>query len=213
MRSPQVPQMPDTLPQISILQVIAKHFEAKYRTLEKQLIKRRISQAKQRRVDDPNVIFRDLRGEANAPIQMLINRAKSVAVSYDREFQAVELSQAQEWDIAQPPHIGDATANIVHAEADKVWVDKLPECSLPAQVSQDSTQGDLPELFQAFGQEWTKRWDRRLNLAPNHWDPVLALIDRVVLTGPLCAVRADHIRPMDPGSARSLFDQPPVRIQ
>ncbi len=49
---------------------------------------------------------------------------------------------------------------------DKLWVESIPEHALGQKVVQHKQLGTLPEVFEAFHEQWRQRWCRH-DLVPN----------------------------------------------
>eukprot|EP00435_Cladocopium_sp_Y103_P015856 s1818_g3.t3 len=136
------------MPTAGTLAVVAKQLEADLTHMEKVLNKTRVGQAKQSRQDDPNVIFRDIRKEPPKPCQTLLTTCRALVTE----------------------------VQIIHAEADKLWLPAVPPNPLGQQVKQDKYIGHLADMFREFGQEWSRRWDRHLNVDPAFWDPMIDFV-------------------------------------
>ena len=175
-------QHPITLhvPAPEALHSMSECFEAHLRSFEKQLMRARITQARQRRVDDPNVIFHDLKADAPAPVQMLLDHTKATVDSTDAEQSAVIAKEVKTWDNEAPVRIGKQVAHVIHADHDTLWVDPFPDCVPGDPIVQDKPVGDLQEMFARFGKEWQTRWDKHLHTPDQRWDDVVEFANRVL---------------------------------
>ena len=155
---------------------IHEAFLAKFQQLEKELLKSRITMAKQRRHDDPNVIFRDLKADAPAPLQMLMHTKQATIQLVDHDQQAVEVEPNHNWDPSQPILVDDQPLQTIHVEPDKIWAHQVDQFLPGQRVVQQELIGDLTSLFHEFGKEWKKRWDKHQELPEHAWDPVISFI-------------------------------------
>ena len=162
------------LPSPQCLNIICTCFDADLAALEKVLNKTRVSQAKQRRVDDPNVIFKDLRKEPPKPCQTLLQTSRALVTEVDVEEVSLTVEPPQKWDAEAPASLPGAQLSIIHAEPDKLWVSHVT----PDMVGQPIHKyvGQLEEMFEAFGQEWSKRWDRHLHVSDDFWNPIVDFV-------------------------------------
>ena len=62
---------------------LCQSFHGLLTTFEKALNSQRVQTAKQRRKDDPGVIFQDLRDDKPMPVQMLVDHEQSVVAELD----------------------------------------------------------------------------------------------------------------------------------
>ena len=131
-------------------------------------------------MDDPMVIFKDLKQPAAQPVQMLLNKPAATVTAVDQPDQAVEVAPNQKWDATIPLQLPNGSSHVIHAEPDKLWVDQLHDVEVGDKIYQDQYVGELTELFRQFGQEWTKRWDRHLEVDARKWDPVIAFAEQVL---------------------------------
>ena len=128
----------------------------------------------------PMVIFKDLKQPAAQPVQMLLNKPAATVIAVDQPDQAVEVAPNQKWDATIPLQLPNGSSHVIHAEPDKLWVDQLHDVEVGDKIYQDQYVGELTELFRQFGQEWTKRWDRHLEVDARKWDPVIAFAEQVL---------------------------------
>lgn len=167
---PVLERLPPEHHQAEIVRDVVQQELRKY---EKDLNKRRVQKAKQRRIDDPHVIFKDLKSEAPAPIQALVDTTSARVAEIDTEDYAIVVEQETPWMVDQPIVLPNCTANIIHAEPDKVWVDKIEGIQVGEIARQEQYIGDLTELFHRFGTAWSARWDRHRDTPMEFWDPII----------------------------------------
>ena len=142
------------------------------RDFENSLMRDRVRLAKQRRLTDPNVIFRDLQKEPNAQVQILLNDVKTTVSAIDEDQLALELSHPIQWNLDLPMQCKQHTFTPIHVESDKLWVDNTKGFQVGDVIRQDQPVGGVQDLFHMFGQEWKKRWDRHSTTDESEWDPI-----------------------------------------
>ena len=153
--------------------VLLKTMEIKLREFEKGLTKQRVAKAKQRRHDDPNLIFQDLKADAPMPVQALVEHKEAVIDHIDPDDQSFEVDQPQPWDQSLPMIVGTRRLDVIQAEPDKVWVEDVSPLAEGMTVQQEQYIGDIRQLFDRFGAEWAQRWDRHQQTPWDFWDPVI----------------------------------------
>eukprot|EP00438_Fugacium_kawagutii_P018202 Skav230724 [mRNA] locus=scaffold401:82641:87275:- [translate_table: standard] len=152
-------------------------FEKQLKHWEKHLLEQRVNKAKQRRIDNPNVIFKDLRAEPQAPVQMLIDRPHTKVAEVDAAEAAIVLEQPQDWTPDQPIHVAGTLHHPIHVEADKLWLPDVSSIQPGDMVSQETYIGNLGELFRRFEVEWKQRWDKHMDVDPSRWKTLLDFAD------------------------------------
>ena len=170
---PECMNYPLQPPDVQIAKVMFQTMEQKLREFEKELVKHRVAKAKQRRHDDPNLIFRDLRADAPMPVQALVEQKTAVIEHIDPDDQSFELDTAQPWDPTLPLVVGSRMVDVIHVEPDKVWVEDVSPLAEGMTVKQETYIGDIGQLFDKFGAEWAQRWDRHQQTPSTFWNPVI----------------------------------------
>jgi hypothetical protein len=154
-------------------QIISECFNERLRAFEKMLGKQRVGEAKLRRNQNPNLIFRDLQPEGQIPCQSLLLQAKAQVVDVSQEDCSIEVQPEADWNPEAMLITKHGPVNIIHAEADKLWLDKIPGDLVDSPVSQDRHIGELNAMFDEFRKEWTLRWDKHLHTPDEFWDPLV----------------------------------------
>ncbi len=176
----ELPTLPGPPPKHNQAIVILRGMNQHFRNLESTLLKTRITEAKQRRENDVNYIFRDLKEDPPQPIQMLVDDLIAKVVDIDIEEHAVVLDPPRAWKPDQPIVIGNHKVDIIHAENDKLWIEDLTNIEVGNEVRQDTYIGELSDLFSQFGDAWRTRWDRHLDVDDSRWNPVISLAKQVL---------------------------------
>eukprot|EP00438_Fugacium_kawagutii_P004347 Skav207884 [mRNA] locus=scaffold664:543979:548393:- [translate_table: standard] len=161
------PEWPAQLPLEHEAKQLLHSFDKQFRNWEKAMLQARTSKAKARRTDDPNVIFRDLKGPAPKPVQMLLDTHVSQVVDLDPVDQAVVVHPPCCWSDQLKVKIGSQSHDIIHAEPDKLWLSTPATCAVGATVRQEQAIGDLPGIFARFKAEWNQRWEKHVSKPPS----------------------------------------------
>lgn len=166
-------EIPETPPTRETASIIARCMEKELRNFEKMLTSSRTQQAKQRRLGDPNLVFKDLRQDKPQPLQALVDRCEAVVVEVDHDNFAIVVHPEQQWQTELPVWVGGNKTQIIHAEPDKLWLESITGLQPNQKVLQEETIGNILDLFSRFGKEWSARWDRHLSTDDSFWDPIL----------------------------------------
>ena len=176
----ELPNLPGPPPTYHHATIILRELNKHFRHMESNLLKSRIAAAKNRRENDVNYIFKDLKEDPPQPVQMLVSDLTSKVVEIDLEDNAVVIDPPRQWDPEKAIVIGSKKVDIIYAENDKLWVDDLTDIQLGQDVKQDSYVGELCDLFKQFGEAWMTRWDRHLHVEDERWEPVISLAKNVL---------------------------------
>ena len=170
---PDDPQaIPSNPPQGQVANQIFTSFHENLKAHEKQLLSVRKKAARQRRLDDPRLLFRDLKGERAEPVETLVEGPSAVVAEVDEANGSAVLVGETQWC----PHdlflVGQTPVEIHHAEPDCLFGD-VRQVKTGDVIQQRKCLGSLPQLFEAFSQEWSKRWVKFDHLLPGRWDGLI----------------------------------------
>lgn len=143
------------------------------RAYENDLNATRVRQAKQRRIDDPNVIFKDLKQQSPLPVQVLVDDKISNIQELDENDCAIVVDPPHAWDQKQTIFGPHGALDVIYAEEDKIWVESISQLQEGDIIRQETYIAELQELFHRFGQAWSKRWDRHRSIDHDFWDPIV----------------------------------------
>ena len=116
---------------------------------------------------------------------------KSVVSGLDVDECAVVLTQPVELSADAPVWIGGKGAEVIHAEADKIWVSDLEGIQPEDDIVQSQSIGHLRDLFDAFHDQWKLRWCRHDGLAFSHWDQLIGFAQQVLMPRPIPDLKLD----------------------
>ncbi|CAK9057937.1 unnamed protein product [Durusdinium trenchii] len=164
--------LPLSPPSYELAYMMFDHFRGKVRALENQLKWSRIRHAQHRRVEDPSIIFRDLRAEHASSVEVLIDSVQGEVEEVDPTDSAVTLRQDTHFRSESPIVLAGRPRKVIHATPDKLWLEDVSGISPGNVARQESATGDLPSLFRAFGSEWERWWHRHADTIPGRWQQV-----------------------------------------
>eukprot|EP00435_Cladocopium_sp_Y103_P069100 s70_g32.t1 len=163
-------------PSLLTLRTVVDTVEASFNAMEKALIRTRVATAKQRRLDNPNVIFKDLKKEPPKPCQSLLHSCKAVVTEVNETDMSVTVDPPQPWDPEIEVRTTSGMYTPIHAEPDQLWLHTTDDVQVGQSMIQDQYIGQLSAMFDAFGKEWSSRWDRHLHVQSDFWDPVVDFV-------------------------------------
>ena len=162
-----------------LITCVEKHL----RTFEKTLRSSRIQNAKQRRKDDPNIIFQDLRDAPPQPLQALIDQKESRIVSINQDDNSIVVYPSHQWIENQPLFSSQGPLSSIMVTPDQIWLEDMSQLEVGDTIRQEKVIGSIAELFSRFGDEWKTRWDRHRHKNEDFWQPIVDF-SKNVLTPP-----------------------------
>ena len=172
------PSLGTSLPDLALAEAIFASLQANVKKLERRLKSSRQKAAKQRRIDNPSLVFKDLRGPCAKPVETIVDKVSAVVSQVFPEESAVAFDLPVPWRPRAGFFVNDAPLVVFHAEEDKLW-GEVSQVTVGQVISQQQPVADLPGLFAAFGAEWSKRWMRHEHIDTAHWQQVLSSLPEV----------------------------------
>ena len=166
--------IPQVAPPFVIANGIYQAFLVEVRTLETQLVAAKQATAKSRRALNSALIFKDLQKPFAQPVETLLEAKHSFVSEIDFEDVALEISPPCQFDPEVPIIVAGQPLEVNHAEPDKLWVQSLPSTVVGTPVTQTRKLGALPEIFDAFQEQWKKRWCRHDNIPNSQWEDIIS---------------------------------------
>ena len=114
---------------------------------ERRLLSERRQVATARRVQDPNLIFRDLRAPAARPVDSLLEHRSAEVGEVVVDEGALELTEHVDWRPDFPLLHKGQPLHVAHVDSDKIWVDLPEDCAPGDRIDQPVLLGSLPDVF------------------------------------------------------------------
>ena len=189
------PGDPPVIPQFCPSAVVAARIYdalfAEVRLLEQRLVHAKASHRRTSLDGDRNLVFRAVGRTPAAPVETLLHRMEAKVTIVDQSECALELDRSVDLCPDQPLWVAGQSLQIIHAEADKVWVDDVSAVPEEAQCVQTQLVGDLRTLFDAFHEQWRRRWCRHDGIPFSHWTVLLDFAKSVLRPVPCAHLRID----------------------
>ena len=188
--------LPGEVPHKQLVQAIANNIELHVRHLETMIKNDRLKQARSKHQTNANAVFQDVKGEGTKPVETLLEVTQAVIVDIPDETTVVLDRQAA--FVEGLPILGGATPiDMVIQSGDQVWFAEDHEFQIGQTITQRRKLGTLDELFCAFGNEWSKRWDKHKDIPDSQWEHIVGFIDLALPTKqmqdtPLTSESFDH---------------------
>ena len=144
-----------------------RHFEKELRSTSYQY-------SQLRRARNPMMIFQDLKEATDASAEILQSRTSAKIVSLDPAELCVVLEAPCTWKLEEPIFCAGKPLPVIHADHDSLWLESLDQVAVGAQVVQQTHVGNPDEIFQAFADVWTPRWERHKDVPASQWQQILS---------------------------------------
>ena len=166
--------MPSDPPSHAEACLICIGFEEKVRLLEETLNKELLEKAKQNRIANPNKVFDDLRKPSANLVQLLDDSTSTTITSIDYENNKVTVDPPVHFDPEQPLCCNHSQCKVIEIDENCITVDNITDITIGSDLRQEKYEASLEKLFAKFGEEWTKRWDKHLQVDDSHCDPIVS---------------------------------------
>ena len=165
--------LPTSLPTQDMISHVAEEFGKCYIALEAQHRQHKAFEQYQQHQQDVNRIFRSVRDEGPEPVESLLQTV-TTTVTEVVDAGSVVVEQSSDVVTGFPVLGGSWPLHIQMNEENQLWFEEEHDLVEGQEITQQQPQGTFEQLFEAFGKEWTKRWDKHANTPPEHWT---ALVD------------------------------------
>ena len=120
------------------------------------------------RASDVHAIYGAVKRDIPAQVDSLVDTVSGVVADVDMEECAVVFENPVDFRADAP-----LIFQVIHHEADKVWVDSCHGLHPGLVLSQKKQIGRIEELFHAFESQWSQLWNKHADLETSQWDDIL----------------------------------------
>lgn len=166
-------------------------FQCEVRWLETQLKNSKRSYRSLQHELNPNLVYRDVRRPMPAPVTSLLHIASTVVTDVVPEDSAIVVDPPQQFDPSLPLLIQGKPVDIIHDTPDKLFVTSVDQVQVAAKVEQPRLLGSLPDIFEAFHEQWRQRWCRHDSLPVSHWNEIVSFARDVIRWEPVSHLHVD----------------------
>eukprot|EP00435_Cladocopium_sp_Y103_P012729 s322_g3.t1 len=148
------------------------------RNMEKQLIASSKQYARFRRARDPNVIFKDIKAPPAQGLELLRSTVSAQVTEVVADESLVRLDSSCDWYPDLPLVSQGRCLEVIHAEADCLWLEDVSSLQAGSVVTQVRHKGAVQDICQDLINEWGSRWQRHAGVPPERWHAILAFAKR-----------------------------------
>ena len=149
-------------------------FELDFIQLEKSLQSARSHANRLAKASDVSALYRSVQRDVPMQVDSLVGTLTSVIVEVDETECAVVTADTVDWDLEMPVMHPSGPLTVIHAEADKLWIDSCAGIVEGDPLTQTQHTVSLPALFDAFESYWKQLWNQHAHVPPSQWDDILA---------------------------------------
>lgn len=174
--------VPVALPDPAMAYQLYECFDCELRGFESRLARSKKAHRAHAHEINPNLIFQDTKRPAPEPVSSLLVKHKTVVAEVDLDDVAVTLQTPCPFDDTQPVFVDDVPVHVIHATEDKVFLESVQGVKPGMSVTQSHPVGALDAVFEAFHDQWKRRWCRHDQVPFSHWEQLVAFANAPVAT-------------------------------
>ena len=161
-----------TLPTPDHIQGLFDELVLEVRQIERIIGQQRREGATKRRELNRHLVFKDIRSEAAAPVSTLVQQIRHQVTQVAEDSKSFELQSPLQ---VCPRSQFSINGIPVKAEWDgaKVILESPTDLTEGQVVTQTRFVGELSEMFELFGAEWTPRWNKHQARLPETWSTLV----------------------------------------
>ena len=167
-------------PQYSVAVQLWETFQCEVHALERALLAAKQSARRCQHQTNPNLIFQDTRRPSPEPVTTLLVTNKSRVVEVEPDDVAVVIDPPMAFDETKPVLLGTIPVGIIHATDTKLFLEDVGQADVGMSVSQSSPVGELDLVFEAFHEQWRRRWCRHDQTPHSRWDQLVGFARHVL---------------------------------
>ena len=165
--------MPIAPPPLQVAIAIFDSVVMATRDFEIALIKQSHKYAAFRREQNPNIVFQDVKPTIAPGVDLLMQPTKALIEHIDIDERKIVLDCPCDFVPTSPLLCGNHALDVIHHEADAIWVSDVSPFRIGMVVSQTRFIGNHHELAQEFVDAWKARWMRHRDVPPQRWNEII----------------------------------------
>ena len=166
-------RIPTVPPAHDVAELILVAFHHEVRQYERTLQQARRQHAVDDHAANPLLIFRDVKRPRPEPVTTLIQPTQAQVTEVDSAGLSLILDRPVTLRDDCPVFVDGKPLEVIHADSDQVWVENVDSIQPQTMLVQRKFLGSLPEVFNAFREQWNQRWCRHDNLPHTHWNEIV----------------------------------------
>ena len=161
----------------TIAEAILHAMQLEVRNLENRLQKSRFPKAAKQRSKGIAQLYASVRRDAPVPVDVLVETSTSQVARVDHDLCAIEIDPPVSFDTNKPIACNGRLTEPIVVTSDKLYLESVESCQKGDIVTQTRCTGNLDLIFEAFREQWSRRWDKQEGVPYHHWDNLFAFAD------------------------------------
>ena len=171
--------LPIGLPSFSQLQVMVQEFRKQVRSLEVRLGAARLSEAKQRRLTDASLAFRDCMRDPPDPVGTMVLSAEMHVAELCPDDVSIVVTQPVVLRDGLPLVGAGRRFEVIMSDTDQIWLDSIEGLSVGDVLRQEKVISSDEALLNEFEAVWKPRWQKLSHVVPDQWNQISSFCARV----------------------------------
>ena len=176
-------ELQDALPNHDECQTLFLGVKTEVQGFANQLSKQRYRRAKEIRANNMRYVYKDCAREPPKKVDVLVESVTAEVHEVDQANHVVQLSEPSKFSSQKTAVVQGVEVQIHPQDATTVVLDPFPNIQPGDEIRQTTVVAALPEVFEAFRQEWEPRWNRHSSIRETQWDQI-------------CGFAKDTLRPI-----------------
>ena len=172
--------LPIIVPEQSQVVDMYQAFRCKVRDFERSLKQVRISEAKQRRLDDVSLIFKDCPKEQPTQVDTLIDARVETITEVNQDDSSIVLAGPIKLIPDTPVIARGKSLDIIFHDHDQLWLADVEELECGDQIRQEKITASDRDILQEFQRVWEGRWVKPAHLLSSQWEQVVGFLSQAV---------------------------------
>lgn len=168
--------LPHDPPSLNVASIIASAVAWETKRVEVWLGRQQRYVAKKKARNDVNQLFRCVKRDAPAPVDVLFEPSTAVVESVDEAECALVLDRSLPYSEGDILVVAGTVVDPVACSADKVWLHDggvVESDPVGATVVSRKPIGKLDDVFRAFVEQWQSRWGRHSGVPLSQWTQIV----------------------------------------
>lgn len=159
-------------PNFEVAQKIYESFLIDVRKLERTLKSQIHKHTKDKRQELAHLIFKDIRRTAPERVDVLLQTQQGQVVQIDPVSNSLLVSEHCKLSLQHPVFVNGIQLSVIHVVQNQLWVTDLSGVQVGSAVRQTKFTGAAEDMFRAFGEEWSRRWERHRDVPLSQWEQI-----------------------------------------
>ena len=165
--------IPDHPPDAALANALCDVFQCEVNCLERRLQAAKRATRSSQHQRDANLVYKDTKRAPPEPVTSLLVTTRARVTEVDASECAVDFTPECAFDDSRPVLIHDKPVSIIHATADRLYLEDVGQAGPEQVIQQTKPLGSLPEIFSAFHEQWRQRWCKHDDVPNSRWQPII----------------------------------------